>query len=508
MIHQLLYGFSVALEPMHLLILAVGVLVGTLVGILPGIGPVGTMALIIPISYGMDATSLIILMSAIFYGAMYGGSTTSILLNIPGESASVVTMIDGHQMAKNGQAGPALAVSAIGSFVAGTAGVILLMLFSPFITDWALKFGPPEYFGLLVFGLSTVVALTGRSLVKGLLSLVLGLALGSIGIDPVTGYERATGGSLWLTDGIDFAVFAMGVFAIPEILESAVKFLRTTTERISVDRVWISGADLKKSAGAISRGSALGFIIGVLPGAGSTIATFLSYNLERSIARDASQFGKGDIRGVAGPESANNASSSGALIPLLTLGIPGGSTTAMMLGALLIGGVTPGPDMIVKHPDVFWGLVASLYLGNLMLLVINFPLIPLWVKILRVPLHLMIAIVMVLSVVGAYSLKYSPVDLALFAVFGLVGYYMRNRDYPLAPAVLGLVLGDKLEQSLRQSLIISDGDPTILVAHPIGAVLIALSVASLAAPVIFGSVRFVRRLKAEIVQADSDGIMD
>ncbi|HWA49912.1 MAG TPA: tripartite tricarboxylate transporter permease [Dongiaceae bacterium] len=495
MLEQLAFGFSVALEPQHLMLLLVGALAGTLIGVLPGLGPTGTIALILPIAYGLDATSLIIVMAAVYYGAMYGGSTTSILLNIPGESASVVTAIDGNQRAKKGLAGPALAISAIGSFVAGTAAIVLLMLFAPIITDWALKFGPPEYTGLLIFGLSTVVALTGRSLIKGLLSLLLGLGLSTVGIDPITGYDRFTGGNLWLADGIEFAVVAVGLFAVPEVLDTVRELMKSgqPPTRIALGRVWISWKELAYSKWAIVRGSMVGFAVGVLPGAGATIASFLSYNLERRVASHPERYGTGDIRGVAAPESANNGASGGSLVPLLTLGIPGSSSTALMLAALLIGGVTPGPGMMEKHPDVFWGLVASMYMGNIMLLIINFPMIPLWVRVLDLPARFLLPIVMVISVVGVYGIKYSPVDLLLLPVFGALGLYMRNRDFPLAPVVLGLVLGPMLERSFRQSLIVSDGDPSIFVSHPISATLLLLALVSLVGP---GLLRLLRRTRS------------
>jgi putative tricarboxylic transport membrane protein len=496
MLDQLAFGFSVALEPSHLLLLLIGALAGTLIGVLPGLGPTATIALILPIAYGLDATSLIIVMAAVYYGAMYGGSTTSILLNIPGESASVVTAIDGHKMAKKGLAGPALAVSAVGSFVAGTAAIVLLMLFAPIITGWALKFGPPEYSGLLIFGLSTVVALTGRSLIKGLLSLMFGLGLSTVGIDPITGYDRFTGGNLWLADGIEFAVVAVGLFAVPEVLDTVRNLMKEDApplSRLPLGRVWISWKELTYSGWSIVRGSLVGFAVGCLPGAGATIASILSYNLEKKVAHHPERYGTGDIRGVAAPESANNGASGGSLVPLLTLGIPGSSSTALMLAALLIGGVTPGPGMIEKHPDVFWGLVASMYMGNIMLLIINFPMIPLWVKVLDVPARFLLPIVMVISVIGVYGIKYSPVDVLLLPVFGAIGLYMRSRDFPLAPVVLGLVLGPMLERSFRQSLIVSDGDASIFFDHPICATFLLLAVVSLLGP---WAMTLMRRLRS------------
>jgi putative tricarboxylic transport membrane protein len=484
MLEQLALGFSVAFETQHLLLLLVGVVGGTLIGVLPGLGPTGAIALILPMGYGLDPTSLLILMSAVYYGSMYGGSTTSILLNIPGESASVVTALDGHQMAKQGRAGAALAMSAVASFVAGTFAVLMLMLFAPTIAGWALRFGPPEYFGVLMFGLTTVAALTGRSTSKGLLSLILGLVLSTIGIDPVTGYDRFTGGLLWLADGIEFAVVAIGLFAVPEVLDTVRMLFGSTNppQRTRLDRVWLSWADVVYSRWAIIRGSLVGFVLGVLPGAGSTVSSFVSYSLERKFGKNPHLYGTGDIRGVAAPEASNNGASGGSLVPLLTLGIPGSSATALMLAAFLIGGITPGPRMMSTNPDVFWGLVASMYMGNLMLLIINFPMIPLWVRILDVPARYLLPVVLVISVLGVYAVKYSPVDLLLLPVFGAMGYYMRNRDYPLAPVILGLILGPILEKSLRQSLIISDGDPTIFLRHPICLVFLILALLSVMGP--------------------------
>jgi putative tricarboxylic transport membrane protein len=487
MLEQLALGFSVALEPAHLVLLVLGAVIGTLIGVLPGLGPIGAIALILPIAYGMNATSLIILMAAVYYGAMYGGSTTSILLNIPGESASVITAIDGNQMAKQGRAGPALAIAAIASFVAGTLAVVCLMLFAPIITAWAIRFGPPEYFALLMFGLSTVAALTGRSIAKGLVSLILGLALATVGIDPITGYDRFTGGTLWLADGINFVVVAIGLFAVPEVLDTVRSLLGASPpKRHTLTRVRISLRDLAYSRWAIVRGSLIGFIIGVLPGAGATVASFLSYSIEKKVARNPHLYGTGDIRGVAAPEAANNGASGGSLIPLMTLGIPGSSATALMLAALLIGGVTPGPSMMDKHPDVFWGLVASMYMGNFVLLIVNFPMIPLWVRILDVPARYLLPIVLVISVLGVYAIKYSAVDLMLLPVFGALGFYMRHRDFPLAPVVLGLILGPMLEKALRQSLIISDGDPMIFVTQPISLTFLVLAALSVFGPPLLG----------------------
>jgi len=483
-LEHLALGFSVALEPMHLLMLVLGVMAGTLVGAMPGLGPSGAIAILLPVAYGMDPASLIILMAAVYYGAFYGNSSVAILLNIPGDAASVMTTLDGHQLAKKGRAGPALAISAVSSFAAGTAAVVLLMVFADAVSVWALEFGPVEYFGLLVFGLSTVAALTGRSLIKGLLSLMFGLMLATVGIDPITGYDRFTWGSLWLADGIPFVVVAMGLFAVPQVLDTVRQMFGTegTPVRLPLGRVWIKWRELKSCLPAMSRGGVTGFLVGVLPGAGATIATFLAYTLEKKFARHPERYGTGDLRGVAAPEAANNAASGGSMIPLITLGVPGSAATAMMLAALMIGGVTPGPGMIEKHPDVFWGLVASMYMGNVMLLVVNFPLIPLWVRVLDVHPKYLLPLVLIIPVIGVYAIKQSAVDLVLLAVFGAVGFYMRSRDYPIAPVLLGLVLGTLMEQSMRRALIISNGDISIFFENNICMIFLILSVAFLIGP--------------------------
>ena len=451
------YGFSIALEPINILYAFLGCLVGTLIGVLPGIWPAGGMALLIPLTYGKSPASAIILLSGIYYGAMYGGSTTSILLNVPGEAASVVTCLDGYQMARKGLAGPALAIAAVGSFIAGTIGVVLLMLIGPPLAKGALKFGPTEIFALMVFCLSMVTSLSGRSLRKGFVSMILGLILATIGIDLPTGLIRFTFGIPKLMEGFDIIVVAIGLFAVSEILTSAEQLHFGEYGREKVSRIWLSMKDFLQSLGAILRGTFLGFFIGVLPGAAHVTASFLSYSLEKKFSNHPERFGQGEIRGVAAPESANNSAACGALIPLLTLGLPASAVTAVLYGALLMVGVKPSPFLFQKHPDVVWGLIASMYIGNVMLLILNLPMVGIWVKILSTPPRWLFPIVLAISFIGVFSVNNSPLDLLLATLLGVVGYFMRKLDYPLAPVILGLVLGDNLEQALRQTLMISGG---------------------------------------------------
>jgi putative tricarboxylic transport membrane protein len=422
------------------------------------------------------------MLTAVYYGTMYGGSTTSILMNVPGEASSVVTAFDGHAMAQQGRAGPALAISAVGSFIAGTLSIIGLTFFSPLLADWGIRFGPPEYFALMLFGLSAVSSLAGDSLVKALLSMGFGLMLATVGTDLVTGVPRYTFGIPYLLDGIDFVVVVIGLFAVSEVLISVEEARGEVRIPVRLERIWLSLRDFTQSFWAIVRGSVIGFYIGILPAAGATIASFLSYSVEKQLAKDPGTFGKGDIRGVASPESANNAAAVGNMIPMLTLGIPGSSTTALMLGALLVLNVVPGPTLFTKHPDVVWGLVASMYVSNFMLLLLNLPLIGLFVRILYVPERLLLPLILAICVIGTYAVNFSPFDLLVMAALGLVAYAMRRQGYPLGPAILGLVLGDLMEQNLRRSLIMSRGSPDIFFTRPVSAVFIGLSVLSLLAP--------------------------
>jgi len=489
---HLIYGFGVALQPENLGLALAGAVIGTIVGVLPGIGPVGGIAILLPLAFKLSPAAALILLTALYYGTMYGGSTTSILMNVPGEASSVATTFDGYQMAQQGRAGPALAIAAVGSFIAGTLSIIALTLFSPPLAGLGLRFGPPEYFALMAFGLSAVSSLAGESLIKALLSMGFGLMLATVGTDLVTGVPRYTFGVPYLLDGIDFVVVVIGLFAISEVLASVVEARGAVRVPIRLERIWLSARDFADSFWAIIRGTVIGFYIGILPAAGATIASFLSYSVEKQVARDPTTFGKGDIRGVASPESANNAAAVGNMIPMLSLGIPGSSTTALMLGALLVLNVVPGPTLFVKHPDVVWGLVASMYVSNLMLLILNLPLVGLFVRILYIPERVLLPLILAICVVGTYAVNFSAFDLLVMTALGLVAYYMRLNDYPLGPAVLGLVLGDLMEQNLRRSLIMSNGSPAIFVTRPVTALFLGLAVLSLLAPSLLGSLRRVR----------------
>jgi putative tricarboxylic transport membrane protein len=481
----LIHGFGVALQPMNLLWCFVGVVLGTVIGVMPGLGPPATIAMLLPLTFLMNPASAIIMLAGIYYGAKYGGSTTSILLNVPGESASVATCLDGYQMARKGRAGAALGIAAIASFIAGTVGVVGIMLIAPPLARVALAFSSPEYFGLMALGLAMVVLLAGRSMVKALLATLVGLWLAGIGTDLFSQTSRFTFGQLELLSGIDFVVVAIGVFAIGEVLANMEG--RQAAAALPVPKGWRNLLptlqDLKDSRFAFMNGSVVGFFIGVLPGAGSTIASFISYGLEKAVSKRPEEFGKGVVEGVAAPEGANNAETGGALIPMLTLGIPGSSTTAVLLAALVLWGFKPGPLFIPENPALFWGLVASMYIGNLMLLVLNMPLVPLFAQVLRTPAHILYPVILGISVVGVYSTSGSLFDVWLLAAFGLLGYLMRKLDYPSAPLILGLVLGAPLERALRQSLMMSDGSISILVSRPVSAVMLSLALLILLIPV-------------------------
>jgi len=491
-------GFAVALQPMNLVWCLVGCFLGTLVGILPGLGPAATIALLLPLTYGMDPTGGIIMLCGIYFGAKYGGSTTSILLNIPGEASSVATCLDGYQMARKGRGGAALGIAAIASFIAGTFGIVALTLMAPPIAAFGLRFSSPEYFALMVLGLSLVVVLGGSSLIKALLALLVGLWLTSIGTDLFTSQSRFTFGSSFLISGIDFMIIAIGVFAIAGVLESiqAGEENKPLPVPSRMRDLLPSREELKACRFAFANGSVVGFIVGVLPGAGSSIASFLAYGIEKAVSKHPEKFGTGVPEGVAAPEGANNADSGGALVPLLTLGIPGGGTTAILLSALILWGVRPGPLMMLESPQVFWGLVASLYIGNIVLLVLNLPLVPVFAQILRIPLHVLFPIIFGLALVGAYSVSDNVMNLALLAGFGLLGYGMAKFGFPAAPLILGFVLGDAMERAVRQSLTMSQGDPTILVERPISAVMLGLAALILLAPSLLAARRRRRAMPA------------
>ncbi len=483
---SLLLGFQTALTPTHLLVCMIGILIGTIVGALPGIGPTGAVAILLPASYQLGPAAAIILLAGIYYGTQYGGTITSILMKVPGESSSVVTTFDGYQMAKQGRAGVALGIAAIGSFVGGTFSVIGLMALGPLLADYALAFGPPEYFALMVLALSLITAFTGKSLTRGLISTVFGLLLGCVGDDVISGDPRLTFGVTGLLDGIQFLPVAVGLFGVSEIIESLLQKEGTVIIKADVGwrKVLPGKSDLRQCTGPILRGSVLGFLVGVLPGAGATIASFLSYGLEQKISKNPDRFGQGAIEGVAGPETANNASTGGAFVPMLSLGIPGSGTTAVLLGGFLMFGLHPGPALFREAPDVVWGLIASMYIGNVALLVINIGFIPLMVLIMdRIAPYLRL-VVLVLAIMGVYSFRNTVLDVAVMLTFAVLGIFMKKFDFPQAPVVLGLILGDRAEISLRQSLTISQNDPSIFITHPISAVLLVAAVVSFFLPVI------------------------
>jgi putative tricarboxylic transport membrane protein len=468
MFQGLANGFGIAFSLTNLTFALIGALLGTIVGILPGLGPAATISLLLPLSFKISSpVTSIIMMAGIFYGAMYGGSTTSILVNIPGEAASVVTCIDGYQMALKGRAGPALGVAAIGSFIAGTIGVIGLTFVAPPLAEFALKFGPPEYFTLTLLGLIMATLLGGSSIVKGLIMVVLGLLLGSVGLDPISGAIRFTWGFFMLQEGVDFVTLAMGMFGIGEILINLEKKLTTELVTQKITHLWPTLKDWAESKWAMLRGSLIGFFIGILPGGGAVISSLVSYTVEKKASKHPEEFGKGAIQGVAGPESANNSAASASFIPLLTLGIPGNASIAMIFAALLIQGVQPGPFLITEHPDVFWGVVASMYIGNAMLLILNLPMIGLWVQLLRVPYAILAPIIVLFCCVGVYSVRNTVFDIWIMGIFGVIGYLFRKVNLEPGPLILAFVLGPILERSLRQALLISAGSPFIFFKRPI-----------------------------------------
>jgi putative tricarboxylic transport membrane protein len=485
-LNNLLLGFSIALTPINLLFAFLGVFLGTVIGALPGIGPSAGVAVLLPVTFGMSPVTAIIMLAGIYYGAMYGGTITSVLINTPGESASVMTTLDGYQMALQGRAGAALGMAAIGSFIAGTASVVLLMVAAPPLADLAVTFGPPEYFALMVLGLTTLSSLTGGSMLKGMLMAVAGLMLGTVGIDLMIGAPRFTFENVNLLDGLGFLPIAVGLFAIAELLFNLYRPIRVEPIKAKLSGLLPTRQDWRDSYGSIGRGTVIGFFVGMLPGAGATIASFLAYATEKRVSRRSELFGTGVIEGVAAPESANNAASTGALVPLMALGIPGSGTTAVMLGALTMYGMQPGPLMLSTHPEVFWGLVASMYIGNVMLLILNLPLAPLFASILRVPYSILIPIIIGIALFGVYSVENSLFNVGITIVFGGIGFVMRLYGYPPAPLVLALVLGPMLEKALRQSLQMSLGNPEIFVTRPISAFILLVAVLALVYPLISG----------------------
>jgi putative tricarboxylic transport membrane protein len=479
-------GFAVALTPQNLLWALVGCTLGTAVGVLPGVGPALTVALLLPATAKLEPTGALIMFAGIYYGGMFGGSTTAILLNTPGESASIVTAMEGNQMARRGRAGPALATAAIGSFVAGTLATLLLTLLAPLVVELALKFGPAEYFALMVLAFTTVSTVLGASPLRGFASLFLGLAVGLMGIDVISGQPRFTLGIPELLDGIDIVVVAVGLFAVGETLYLAAYHsgARETVETVR-GSIWMSREDWARSWKPWLRGTAWGFPFGSIPAGGAEIPTFLSYATEKRLARNPEEFGKGAIEGVAGPEAANNASSTGSLVPLLTLGLPTSATAAIILAAFQQYGLQPGPTLFANTPQLVWGLIASLYIGNVMLLVLNLPLVGLWVKLLAIPRPLLYGGILVFATLGAYGLRQSWFDLLLLYLVGLAGFVMRRYGFPVAPVIIGLILGPLSEQQFRRALSISQGDMSVFVTHPISAALLAIALAVVVAPWFF-----------------------
>jgi putative tricarboxylic transport membrane protein len=474
-LNLLLGGFATALQPANLVFALIGCILGTLVGIMPGIGPVAGTALLLPLTFKIDATGAIIMLSAIYYGAMYGGTLTSVLVNVPGEAASAITCLDGYAMAKKGRAGPALAVAAIGSFIGGTIATMGLVLLAAPLTALALKFGPPEFFSLMLVGLSLVIGLAGRSIALALISATLGLLVAMVGIDPVMGAPRFTFGQLNLLSGIDVVVVAMGLFGVGEILLTIEREAGGTVIGTKLRELIPTKDDVRRSTMPILRGTGIGFFLGLIPGVGAVVPTVMSYIAEKRLSKTPEKFGTGMIEGVAGPETANNAYANAALIPLFTLGIPGSPTVAVIMGAFMMKGLVPGPFLFRDHAELAWGVIASFYIGNAILLVLNLPLIPLWVKLLKIPGSILYTFVLAFCAIGAYSINGRVFDIALMTLFGVLGYLFKKIDIPLAPMILTLILGPVMEQSMRQSLEMSRGKFSIFLEHPISLGLIVVA---------------------------------
>jgi TctA family transporter len=476
---NLALGFSVAFTFQNIFYCFIGVLLGTLIGVLPGLGPVPTIAMLLPITFGLPPVAALIMLAGIYYGAQYGGSTTAILINLPGESSSVVTAIDGYQMARQGRAGAALATAALGSFFAGSVATFLLAVFAPPLADLALKFGPPEYFALMVLGLVASVALASGSVVKALAMVIFGILLGLSGQDVYTGAPRFTFDMLELADGIEFVALAMGVFGIGEIVRNLEdEHTRTVTVQ-KVKGLLLSKDDVKRIIGPILRGTFLGSFLGILPGGGAILSSFAAYSIEKKISRHPERFGKGAIEGVAGPESANNAGAQTSFIPMLTLGIPSNPVMALMIGALIIQGIVPGPNVVNEQPSLFWGIIASMWIGNFMLVVLNLPLIGIWVRLLTVPYHILFPLIVGFCCIGVYSVNNNAIDVYTMAIFGLVGYVLVKLHCEPAPLLLGFIIGPMLEEYLRRAMLISRGDPTVFFTRPISATMLGLAALAL-----------------------------
>ena len=486
-ISNIVTGFGIALSPVNLLFCLIGTILGTIIGVLPGIGPMAGCALLLPLTFGMNPTTAIIMMAGIYYGAMYGGSTTSILIKVPGEVSSVVTMIDGYEMAKQGRGGAALATSAIGSFVAGTVSTIGLMVLAQPMAEIALKFGPSEYFALMVLGMTMVSSLAGGSVLKAIISALFGLSLATVGIDLQSGIARYSFNIPSLLNGIEFLIVAIGLFAVAEVLVNAgqpagaEKRIENFKGKLweKEEKLWMTVEEWRRSWGPWWRGTVVGFFIGLLPGAASTLASFVSYDLEKKISKSPERFGTGMIEGVAGPESANNSAVGGGMIPLLTLGLPVSGTAAVMLGAFVMFGLQPGPLLFQNNPDFVWAVIASMYIGNAMLLIQNLPLVGVFAKILDLPYAILFPLVLVFCVFGVYSLSGNTFDLWLMVIVGIMGYFMQKHDFPGVPMILALVLGREMEQAFRQSLTLSNGSLLIFLTRPVSLILLILAAVSI-----------------------------
>lgn len=479
----ILTGFQVAFSLEGLLFVFLGALTGTLIGMIPGLGPITAIAVMIPITYGMNPAMALLLMAGVYYGAAYGGAASSILLNAPGESMSVPTTFDGYPLAKQGKAGKALAIAAIASFVGGTISVILLTLLTPVLAQLAISFGPTEYFALMLMGLVMVSSLADGSTIKALISATLGFMIATIGIDAQTGTQRFTMGNVNLLEGIDFLVIALGLFALAEVSNLIFERKQSTDFTSKLGSLRLNKEEVKEMAGPMGRQSILGFLIGVLPGAGGTIASFLAYISEKRLSKKPHEFGKGSVAGLAAPEAANNGASTGSFVPLLSLGIPGSGTTAVMLGALVVLGVQPGPLLMNEHPDVFWGVIASMYIGNVILLILNLPLIPYLSKILKIPRPMLISLIIVFCIIGVYGVGFRTFDLFLLVLFGVIGFFMAYLNFPAAPMLLAFILGGMMEQSLRQALTISNGSLLIFFEKPITVALLTVALISFVVPI-------------------------
>ncbi|MGE5619500.1 MAG: tripartite tricarboxylate transporter permease [Sphingomonadaceae bacterium] len=501
-ISHLSLGFGVALQPENLFYCFVGALLGTVIGVMPGLGPITAIAVLLPLTYDMNPTTAIIMLCGMYYGATYGGSTTSVLINTPGEASATVTCLDGYQMAKQGRAKSALATAAIGSFFGGTVATVALMLISPAVAAFAIRFAPPEYFALMLLALSMVSGLASGSALKGLISTLFGLLLSMVGLDIQAGAQRFVFGMPELLEGINFIVVAIGLFAISEVLIAAGTFKQVKQERLQVKgQYWITWPELKASLMPYVRGTLLGFAIGALPGAGGTTSSFMSYAIEKKLSKHPERFGHGAIEGVAAPETANNAAHQAALVPLMTLGIPTSSITALLLGAFMVYGLQPGPLLFEKNPEFVWGLFASMYVGNAILLILNLPLVNIFAKLLDLPGALLYSMVIAFCVLGVYGLRLSVFDVGLMLGFGIVGYFMRMHSYPLAPCLLALVLGDMMEQNFRRALTLSAGNPSIFFTRPITIALLIAALLVLLGPPMLKAIRSSMRKSAKMPES-------